>query len=38
MIMSISLTMEEITFIAKNSKDFASLRTSIPISMVRHRN
>ena len=35
MIMSISLTMGEITSVAKNSKGFASLRTTIPISMVR---
>lgn len=29
-------TMAEITSIAKNTKDFASLRTTIPMSMVRH--
>ena len=33
--MSTSLTMGEITSVAKNSKGFASLRTTIPISMVR---
>ena len=33
--MSTGLTMGEITSVAKNSKGFASLRTTIPISMVR---
>lgn len=28
-------TMGEITSVAKNTKDFASLRTTIPMSMVR---
>jgi hypothetical protein len=27
--------MEEITSVAKNAKSFASLRTTVPISMVR---
>jgi hypothetical protein len=30
--------MGEITSVAKNAKSFASLRTTVPISMVRHWN
>ena len=33
--MSPSVTMGETTSVAKNTKEFASLRTTIPMSMVR---